>query len=199
MLDSLQRDQRLRPSGSALMCRMTSIRTATPHDADSISRVHADSWRTTYRGIVPDVYLANLNAEERSIRWRERLNSAGRVLVAEQDGEVVGFVSGGPIREPLGGYDAELYAIYLLLHAQNKGIGTALLNELAKRLDDDGLQSMAVWVLEANAACRFYEGSGAVRVTSKKIEIGGALLSVTAYGWPSLRSIIVSKRAHLDA
>src|SRR4051812_9969560 len=125
---------------------MTSIRNAMMDDADCISRVYADSWRTTYRGIVPDAYLDNLNTEERSIRWRERLNSAGRVLVAEQNGEVVGFISGGPIREPLGGYDAELYAIYLLLHAQNKGIGTALLNELAKNLDYDGFQSMAVWV-----------------------------------------------------
>jgi GNAT superfamily N-acetyltransferase len=176
---------------------MASIRTATPHDADSISRVHTDSWRATYRGIVPDAYLANLNAEGSSIRWRERLN-AGRVLVAEQDGEVVGFVSGGPIREPLGGYDAELYAIYLLPHAQNKGIGTALFNELAKRLDDEGLQSMAVWVLEANAGGHFYVRSGAVRVTSKQIEIGGALLPVTAYGWPSLKNIIVSQRGHLD-
>jgi len=177
---------------------MISIRTATLHDADSISRVHTDSWRTTYRGIVPDVYLANLNAEERSSRWRERLNSAGQVLVAEQDGEIVGFVSGGPIREPLGGYDAELYAIYLLRHAQNKRIGTALLKELAKRLDDDGLQSMAVWVLEANAAGRFYEASGAVHVASRQIEIGEALLPVIAYGWTSLKSIIVSKRGHLD-
>jgi GNAT superfamily N-acetyltransferase len=42
------------------------------------------------------------------------------------EGEVVGFGSAGPTREPLQDYDAELFAIYVLKHAQNRGIGTAL-------------------------------------------------------------------------
>jgi GNAT superfamily N-acetyltransferase len=169
---------------------MASIRTATLEDAGSISRVHIESWRTAYRQIVPDSYLAGLNAEERTTRWREHLNSAGRVLVAEQDGEIVGFINGGPIREPLHGCDAELYAIYLLPQAQNKRIGTALLVELAKRLDEDGFQSMAVWVLEANAAAGFYARSGAARIAAKQIEIGGASLPIAAFAWPSLKSIV---------
>jgi GNAT superfamily N-acetyltransferase len=104
-------------------------------------------------------------------------------------GEVVGFIHGGPIREPLGGCDTELYAIYLLLQAQHKGIRPTLLSELAKCLEEDGPHSMAVWVLEANAAARFYEGSGAMRLTAKQREIGGRLLTVVAYAWPSLRGI----------
>lgn len=175
---------------SLLLCGMALIRTATQDDAGSISRVHVESWRTTYQGIVPDAFLSGLDVEERAIRWCEVLNSGVRVLVAEQEGEVVGFISGGPIREPLEEYDAELAAIYLLLDAQGKGVGTELLIELAKRLEEDGFQSMAVWVLEANASARFYERSGAVRVTAKEIEIGGALLPVAAYGWLDLKSIV---------
>jgi L-amino acid N-acyltransferase YncA len=119
------------------------------------------------------------------------LSSAERILVAEQAGDVVGFISGGPIREPLGGCDAELYAIYLLLQVQRMGIGTALLIELAKGLDQEGFQSMAAWVLDANSAVRFYEGSGAVRVGAKEIEIGGMLFPEAAYAWPSLKSILM--------
>ena len=114
--------------------------------------------------------------------------------MAGESTELVGFISGGPIREPVGGCDAELYAIYLLREAQRKGIGTRLLLELARHLDDDGFQSMAVWVLEANSVVRFYEGSGAARVATKDIEIGGALFPAVAYAWPSIKTIIEPQR-----
>ena len=175
---------------------MVLIRAATQDDADSISRVHVESWRSTYRGVVPDKFLAELNVAERAVRWQEVLKSDPYIFIAERDGEVVGFISGGAIRETLEKSDAELFAVYLLAEAQGKGIGTSLLMELAKRLDEDGFQSMAVWVLEANASRRFYEKSGAARVTAKEIEIGGVLLPVVAYAWPSLKAIIALESFH---
>jgi hypothetical protein len=39
------------------------------------------------------------------------------------------------------------------------------------------------------AGARFYEGSGAVRLTAKQREIGGCSPTVVAYAWPSLRGI----------
>jgi ribosomal protein S18 acetylase RimI-like enzyme len=178
------------------MDEMASIRTATQEDAPSIARVQIETWRTNYRGIVADAYLAGLDVEQRTIRWREHLESHDRVLVAEQGCEVVGFISGGAIRESLDGYDAELYAIYLLLKTQRRGIGTTLLIELARRLVDDGFERMAAWVLQANAAVRFYERSGAVCVAAKEREIGGASLPLAAYGWPDLKRIAVFARDH---
>ena len=74
------------------------------------------------------------------------------------------------------------------------GIGTALLSELARCLAGEDFQRMAVWVLDANAAVRFYERSGAVRVAVKQREIGGASLPVAAYGWSRLKSLIRSLR-----
>ena len=100
---------------------MAPIRTATPEDAASISRVQVETWRTTCRRIVPDDYLAGLSAEQRTLRWREHLGSAEHILIAECDGEVVGFISGGPIHDPLDGYGAELYAVYLLQKFQRNG------------------------------------------------------------------------------
>jgi hypothetical protein len=37
------------------------LREATLKDVPVIARVHVDTWQTTYRGIVPDSYLAQLN------------------------------------------------------------------------------------------------------------------------------------------
>lgn len=168
---------------------MVSIRAATQHDAVEISHVHVLSWRTTYAGIVPDEYLAALNEAERVPLWREWLTRDVQVYIADLDGKVIGFISGGPIREPVQNYDAELFAIYLLQPAQRHGIGTALLRELAGSLISKGFTSMAVWVLERNPSRHFYVKSGAQLVTSKEIEIGGAMLSEVAYGWPVLEAI----------
>jgi GNAT superfamily N-acetyltransferase len=168
---------------------MISIRAATEHDAVAISRVHVQSWRTTYAGIVPDEYLAALNEAERVPRWREQLARDIQVYIADVDGEVAGFICGGPIREPIETYDAELYAIYFLESAQRQGIGTALVRELVGSLMNQGFTSMIVWVLEKNPSRHFYVKSGAQFVTSKDIEIGGATLLEVAYGWSDLGAI----------
>ena len=173
---------------------MDAIRPATEQDAASIAHVHVESWRTTYKGIVPESYLARLDETERTAGWHERIVSGMPIFVAIQQndtaGTVVGFISGGPIREPIDGHDAELYTIYLLQHVQRRGIGTALLRKLASRLDDDGFKNLIVWVLEDNASSSFYGKSGALRISSRQIEIEGALLPVAAYGWPTLSSIL---------
>jgi ribosomal protein S18 acetylase RimI-like enzyme len=169
-----------------------SIRAAKPEDAAQVARVQVESWRTAYRGIVPDEYLAGLDEAERTVRWRQHLEAAEHILVAESSGEIVGFIDGGPIREMIDGYDAELYAIYLLPKCQRIGIGSALLMDLVRHLVEDGFQSLAVWVFEANSAVRFYERWGAVRVGLKEREIGGARLTVAAYGWPDLKKLNVT-------
>jgi L-amino acid N-acyltransferase YncA len=168
---------------------MNVIRAATEEDTDSIAYVHVTSWRTTYRGVVPDEYLAGLDEAARAVNWREWLGMGVPVFVAVQDGLVVGFISGGPIREPIEDYDAELFTIYLLEKSQRRGIGAALLKRLAESLVAGGFKKLAVWVLEDNQSYSFYERSGARRVSSKEIDIGGALLPVIAYGWPSIQAL----------
>ncbi len=170
------------------------VRQATPEDASAIARVHVASWKTTYRGIMPDAYLDGLDYESRVVRWRGLLSAADPVFVAECAGQIVGFATGGAIRDPLDGYDAELYAIYLLEEFQGKGIGRGLLAEVAKRADADGFRSMAVWVIEANAAAWFYERTGAVRIGAKQREFGGAMLPLVAYGWSNLKALIGGAR-----
>src|SRR5438552_7633626 len=96
------------------------IREASPTDAAAIARVHVDSWRTTYAGIVPADYLAHLSYARRELFWRDILSAPaqpGCVYVAAQDtGRIVGFASGGPERRHDAIYQGELYAIYLLAH-----------------------------------------------------------------------------------
>jgi L-amino acid N-acyltransferase YncA len=165
------------------------IRAAEERDAAGIAHVHIQSWRTTYAGIVPEEYLAALNEAERAGQWQEWLTGGFSVFVAEVDGKVAGFIGGGPLREPIQAFDAELYAIYLLQPAQRQGVGRALLGKFAASLSGQGFKSMIAWVLEKNPSREFYARTGAQLVTSKEIEVGGAALVEVAYGWPDLQTI----------
>lgn len=168
---------------------MVSIRTAESPDAAAIAHVHVQSWRTTYADILPAEYLASLNEGERTALWQDWLLRDICSHVAEIDGVVVGFVSGGPVREPLGEYGGEMYAIYLFQSAQGKGIGRQLLGALASALLARDFKNMVVWVLEQNPAVRFYERTGAQHLERKQIEMGGVWLSEIALGWPDLRQL----------
>ena len=168
---------------------MLIIRPATEHDAAAIAHVHVQSWRSTYAGIVPETFLAALSEAERTKQWGDWLQLDLPVFVAESEGMVTGFIGGGPIRERVSGFDAELFAIYLLRPTQRQGAGTALLQQLAGALAQRDLTSMIAWVLESNASRSFYERTGAHLVQTKATEIGGASLSVQAYGWPSLAAL----------
>ncbi len=165
---------------------MASIRLAQVQDAAAIAHVHVQSWRTTYEGIVPQRYLASLNEAEHLPLWQEWLTRDISVFVAEVDGQMVGFAGGGPIRQPLAAYNAELYTIYLLEEAQGRGIGRNLLRAVAEALLNRDHTSMLVWVLEQNAAVRFYKKMGAEHLMRKQIEIGGTSLTELALGWPDL-------------
>lgn len=164
------------------------VREATHNDIPAIARVHVDTWRTTYRGIVPDEHLANLSYERRASGWYNILNRAPEngyfTYVAEgESGEIIGFASGGQERTGDPVYKGELMAIYILQTQQGKGIGRCLVQAVAKKLHLSGINSMLVWVLVDNPACQFYAALGGKPAHEKEIEIGGKSLIEVAYGW----------------
>jgi GNAT superfamily N-acetyltransferase len=170
------------------------IRTADVHDAAAIAKVHVESWRATYRGIVADDFLAALSYEQREQLWYQVLIDPSRssfVYVAEDEhGQIVGFVSGGPERSGDILYTGELDAIYLLAPYQGQGIGRRLAVILAKRLIQEGMTALLVWVLAANPARKFYERLGGKLVYEKAITIAGASLIEVAYGWQDARTVV---------
>ena len=127
------------------------IRPADPSDAGAMARVHVDTWRSTYGGIVPKKHLAGLSYRDRESKWFEILTTASprtSNFVAEtESGDVIGFADGGPEREGNQTYRGELYAVYVLERYQRRGVGHRLVSAVAQRLISDGMYSMLVWVL----------------------------------------------------
>jgi GNAT superfamily N-acetyltransferase len=167
------------------------IREATPEDAQRIARVHLESWKTTYPGIIAQSYIDGLKVEDGEARWRDRLTQDGGpiVFVAEDDAGIFGFAAGGAIMHPVDGFDGELGAVYLLASHQKRGAGAALVRRMAAALRNRGFQNMVVWALAANPACGFYERMGGVRVGEQGIEIGGVMLPEVAFGWKDISSL----------
>jgi GNAT superfamily N-acetyltransferase len=170
---------------------LMNVRPAQVADADAIARVHVASWRTTYRGLLPDDFLDSLDAKTYAERWSRILaEGSSRVYVASGGDEVVGFASGGRERAGESGFAGELYAIYVLQEAQGGGHGRRLVEAVVGGLRELGLPDMIVWVLRDNAGARqFYERLGGVYVRTQPITIGPALLQEVSYGWRSLADV----------
>jgi L-amino acid N-acyltransferase YncA len=167
------------------------IRQARVEDAAGIAHVQVESWKTTYAGIVPDAFLDDMNTETQTQNWQTWFfGDTVQIFVAEDETGIFGFASGGKIREALGDYDAELYAIYLLRQRQRQHAGRMLSQTLASGLCASGFKSMLVWVLEANPSLSFYKHLGGIQISQKIIEIGGVDLPELAFGWPILDRLI---------
>lgn len=140
------------------------IRSATPADAAQIARVHVESWRTAYRGLVPQSILDGLSIERRAEFWSRRLLEPGetRTWLGEQDGEIVGFVATARPTDPeLTPDTAEVESIYLLAPSRGLGSGRRLMQRATRDLVERGFASAILWVFTANdRARRFYEAAG---------------------------------------
>jgi len=168
------------------------IREATIQDAQGIGKVHVDSWRTTYKDIIPDHFLNNLSYEQRTeLAKRNITKKDNHMLVAENEfGEIVGFADASTRESNVVPCSSDLTSIYLLEEYQGKGIGKLLLKELFMYFKQKGYQSIFVEVLAENKTRYFYEYYGAEYVKTMQITIGGKVLEEYVYVWNDIDKIL---------
>ena len=170
-----------------------SIRRATPGDAPAIARVRVDSWRTTYRGMIPDAYLDGMQVEASTALWDRVLNAGVNttcVFVAVYDSDVVGFSCGNLLKETKHGFDAELAAVYLRREFQRAGLGRQLVGAVAKAQREVGATGLITWVIAANKPAReFYQQLGGELVVEQPFNWDGMDLVEAGYGWRDLAQL----------
>ena len=167
------------------------IREATIQDAQGIGKVHVDSWRTTYKDIIPDHFLNNLSYEQRTeLAKRNIAKKDNHMLVAENEfGEIVGFADASTRESNVVPYSSDLTSIYLLEEYQGKGIGKLLLKELFMYFKQKEYQSIFVEVLAENKTRNFYEYYGAQYVDNTEIKIGGKIVEELIYVWNDIDEV----------
>jgi len=167
------------------------IRKANSQDAQDIGKVHVDSWRTTYKGILPDDFLNNLSYEQRTELWKKNISDATNyVLVAEnKQNEIIGFATGGTRKTNSVPNATDLTSIYLLEEYQGMGIGKQLLKEIFAYFKLKGYEKVFVEVLAENKTRNFYEYYGAQYVNKVEIKIGGKIVEELIYVWNDIDEV----------
>ncbi|ACV63361.1 GCN5-related N-acetyltransferase [Desulfofarcimen acetoxidans DSM 771] len=166
------------------------IRKATISDVSAIAKVTVDTWKTTYRGIIPDDYLDSLTYEEREKGWMEFPFHHFIIYIAEDENHnIVGFAAAGLERTSNPIYKGEIYAIYVLESYQNKGIGSSLIKAIMNNFKQLDIYSVIVWVLSDNNYRRFYELHQGQKVDCKQFDFNYFEAEITSYGWTDIREI----------
>lgn len=177
------------------MSRRLQLRKALLQDSRELARVHVETWRHTYAGMVPDQYLTSLTIDAKAQAWKQWIARQGRnesILLAETrpdkaNGEtrrIVGFGHAGPSRDRNPPFAGEVYTLYVEVDWQGQGIGRQLLGCLFRDLLDYGISSAVIWVLASNPSRFFYEAMGGQRIAERQEPFAGVLLDEIAYGWP---------------
>src|SRR5437660_6908707 len=163
------------------------IRSARPEDARSIAKLHVETWRATYAGMLSAPYLVGLSAPRQELGWRNVILREPRDLrvAVGSNGAILGFGSCGPNRGDRS-FTGEVFTLYVAPDWQNQGIGRRLLIALFRRLVASGRRSAILWVLRENPSRFFYERLGAQQVSRKPLAVGGVTIEAIAYGWPDL-------------
>ena len=127
-------------------------------DFAAIGDIYAHSWKTAYKGIVPQDYLDELHGS----RWADFLASNhDNSFIVMDAGKYIGTSSVCAARdEKMAGW-GEIISIYLLPEYLGKGYAEPLLNCSINALAAMGFTDVYLWVLEENTrAKRFYEKHG---------------------------------------
>jgi GNAT superfamily N-acetyltransferase len=178
-----------------------SFRPARAGDESGIAAVHWAARRLAYRGLLPSENLDGRSIPVLTEEWIRILarQDGSETLVTEYAGTIVGFVTGGPVRElkhpaigDLSGITAEVSLLYVLPEHMGKGLGRALFGRSAHRLADLGHTGLLIWGHRDNPFLRFYERVGGIAAATSNWEVDGRLYPSTAYVWRDLPTLIAA-------
>jgi ribosomal protein S18 acetylase RimI-like enzyme len=137
-----------------------------------IQKIAQHTWPSTFAGIL------SIEQIDYMLNWmydlqllESQMDKGHGFLVAEEDGAAIGFA--GYELNHLAGSLSKLHKLYLLPSSQGKGVGKALLLEVAKRAREAGQKSLVLNVNKQNKkAIDFYRVLGFVTIRQEVNDIG---------------------------
>ena len=140
------------------------LRSPVMDDVEGFAALHALVWRSTYRGLMPEEVLDDLDVDTFRPLWYSVAQACARGTVP-QDGrrvqvavlgeEPAGWLMCGPARDDDPPTPEQLWALNVAPAHQGGGLGSRLMDEVL------GRAPAYLWVADGNdRAVRFYEGHG---------------------------------------
>ena len=158
------------------------IRDGKIEDANKIAKIKIDNWRKTYENIFPDEYLKKLDIEGEIKKYKDCFYKR-KIKAFEKNGNVIAYCYYGNREDDnLHDYTGEIFALYVKNECQEKGVGTALLNDVIKELSKEHNKIM-LWCAKKNhRAISFYNKNG-INIIGEDVEnIGGKNVEKVALG-----------------
>lgn len=170
------------------------LRAGGPADADAVAALHNRVWQVAFADLAPPEALARLDLKSRQAKWQRLFVEPAPdqlVLLAEDNGVLVGMAATGASDDPAFGGRAEIHSVYVDLGQQGRGIGEMLLRGLARHLRSLGRDAAALDVVEGNTrAARLYQRLGA-REIARTIDAGPIWKSKNIiYAWDGLGPLL---------
>ena len=139
------------------------IRNAQPGDERVLALIQTESWKSAFRGIIPDEMLAGSTDISRVHAMYERMlrdkRGFGYLLFEDEKPGMAAWWDTAR-DEDLTGW-AELIMIHSLPAFRRKGHGEAVLKRVFADARSAGFRHIALWVFTQNTAARaFYEAMG---------------------------------------
>jgi L-amino acid N-acyltransferase YncA len=143
------------------------IRLARLTDAEPLRQIY--NLEVTTSTVTFDIEPRSLAEEE---EWLEKRSGAHAVLVAERDGEIVGFASLSPYRDRPAYRTTVESSVYIRRDAHGQGVGRALMNELVATAREHGFHAMIARIVGGHtASIRLHESVGFAVVGNER-EVG---------------------------
>ena len=137
------------------------IRPGRDSDLEAVAAIKVANWADTYRGLIPPDVLApflDLGHSEDDLRGAIALPDAQFLVAEDARGNVVGFSLAYLDETP----DPWLESLHVVAAARGRGVGTALMREVALGIRARGRDTMRLGVVKGNrGAGRLYERLGA--------------------------------------
>ncbi|MBK9080570.1 MAG: GNAT family N-acetyltransferase [Rhizobiales bacterium] len=163
------------------------VHPATPGDAEDAARLHCESWRATYRGLLPEALIDALTVERRQAQWRDWLaRGEDGLFVAEDEGEALaGILRVAPAEGTAAqGAETEIDLLHVRADLQGRGVGAALLRAGARWAARERPGPVGLWVIAGNErAARVYARLGARRGLTRAHALLGHGFNETAWLW----------------
>ena len=153
------------------------IRKASPTDSKIITRIHLNSWKTTYNKFFLEEVFENQEKtfEQRNNNIKEAIENDNEYhyIVYEENNIIKGFACYGKGRGENYKNTGEVYSIYLEQENQRKGIGSKLIKKCFNILKKEGYKNIIIRCLKGNPSEFFYKSLGGKVIDKEDAVVGG--------------------------
>jgi len=133
------------------------VRKARFSDIQEIALIHVQSWKSAFKGLMPERYINSYTLEDRKTEWLSILDSGSEsVIIAEDNDRLVGFLSFSENVNFL-----YLSKLYLCPSIYGKGVGCLLMKQMESEAQTACIDLIRLYVLDNNqSAMKFYTKQG---------------------------------------